>query len=89
MTENHPAMFYENKSALHEKIVDFFVEGVQKSEQCVFLSTQNDTFEMFEKLCTKEAKSKVLKYFRYYNIPDPKTYPDEFTKNSIQLKKKF
>lgn len=44
---------------------------------------------MFEKLCSKEAKSKVLKYFRYYNIPDPKKYPDEFAKKFTTIKEKI
>lgn len=37
MTENHPAMFYENKSALHGKITDFFVEGINPNNACFCL----------------------------------------------------
>ena len=78
MSHNHPALLYHSQKGLCDKLFEFFNEGINKSERCVYLTTENDSFEMYEKLITKNDKPKVTKLFSYFFMPDPITSPEEF-----------
>ena len=65
---------------MYDKLYDYFEEGIKDSERCVFLTTENDANQVYEKLKGKLESSKVIKYFSYYTIPDPINIPKEFEK---------
>ncbi|MBI1663101.1 MAG: hypothetical protein IS860_06370 [Nitrosopumilus sp.] len=65
---------------MYDKLYDYFEEGIKNSERCVFLTTENDANQVYEKLKGKLESSKVIKYFSYYTIPDPINIPKEFKK---------
>lgn len=77
----------QKKKNLHEKLYDFFGEGIKNSERCVFLTTENDANEVYEKLKEREESSKVIKYFSYYIIPDPVRESKEFEEKMKTLQK--
>ena len=81
-------MFYLDQQGLHDQIFQFFEEGINKFERCVFLSTQNDAYEMFQRLVSSNDKSKVTKLFSYFFMPDPIKYSNEFVGKFTHLKEK-
>ena len=90
----HTILLYKKKNSLHEKLYDFFEEGIKNSERCVFLTTENDAHDVYEKLKERAEASKVTKYFSYYSIPDPIKSPKEFeekmgTLQEVILTKEF
>ena len=90
----HTILLYKKKNSLHEKLYDFFEEGIKNSERCVFLTTENDAHDVYEKLKEKTDSIKVTKYFSYYSIPDPVKSPKEFeekmsTLQDVIFKKEF
>lgn len=91
---SHTILLYKKKSSLHERLYDFFEEGVKNSERCVFLTTENDAHDVYEKLKGRAEPTKVTKYFSYYSIPDPIKSPKEFeekmgTLEDVVLTKQF
>lgn len=79
-------MFYRNQKGLCDQIFQFFKEGINKSERCVFLSTQNDAHEMYTRLALSSDTSKVTKLFSYYFMPDPVKNSNEFVAKFTRLK---
>jgi len=86
MSHNHPAMFYETQEKLCDEIFQFFEEGIDRSERCVFLSTQSDVHQMYERLISSKGRSKVTKLYSYYFMPDPTISPDKFAEKFTHLK---
>jgi undecaprenyl pyrophosphate synthase len=87
MSHNHPALFYETREKLCDEIFQFFEEGIDRSERCVFLSTQSDVHEMYERLIASKDRSKVTKLYSYYFMPDPTISPEAFEAKFTNLKK--
>ena len=90
----HIILLYKKKKNLHEKLYEFFEEGIKNSERCVLLTTENDANDVYEKLKERTEPVKVTKYFSYYSIPDPTKSPKEFeekmgTLQNVIFRKEF
>lgn len=86
MSHNHPALFYETQENLHEQIFEFFEEGIDRSERCVFLSTQSDVHQMYERLISSKGREKVTRLYSYYFMPDPTISPEKFAEKFTKLR---
>ena len=85
MTENHATLIYKSDTVLYTKIVEFFATGIDNSERCVFLTTKSDGDKIFQNLKKLKDKSKVVKLFSYYSLPDPVRSPTEFEEKSSKI----
>jgi len=85
LTDHHPLLIYRSNTILHKKLIDFFKIGIDSSERCIFITSQNDGDFIFKELKKNNEPSSVVKLFSYFSVPDPEKSPVEFEKKWSKL----
>jgi hypothetical protein len=86
MSEQHQTLFYKTKESLKEKICEFFEEGIKEGTRCVYITSENDAIGIYEKLKERNERTKVVKLFSYYTVPDPVGDSEYFDKKVSKIR---